>query len=233
RFYDTFESLQSRAVLPVVVGGTGLYLEAVLGKYRMVEVPPNPELRAELDAESDEALAARLLTLKGRLHNTTDLESRDRIVRAIEIAEYSASHEPHPAPDIRPLILGALWDRSILRQRVRIRLEERIDQGLIEEVEGLRARGVPFERLEQLGLEYRFIAEYIEGNIHSRNDLMQKLAAAICRFAKRQDTWFRRMERTGFKIHWIPRAEFAKAAAVVERPLLSSGYKRARPRRGR
>ncbi|HUW62628.1 MAG TPA: tRNA (adenosine(37)-N6)-dimethylallyltransferase MiaA [Candidatus Bathyarchaeia archaeon] len=233
RFYETFESLEARAVLPVVVGGTGLYLDAVLRKYRMVEVPENPELRAELEAESDEALARRLLSLKGRLHNTTDLASRDRIVRAIEIAEYSASHDPQPSPDIRPLILGTQWDRSILRQRIRARLAERIDRGLIEEVEGLHARGVTWERLEQLGLEYRFIAEYIEGKIRNKNDLIQKLATAIGHFAKRQDTWFRRMERNGFKIHWLPRADFAKAAAVVERPLLEAGYKRAGSRHGR
>ena len=233
RFYETFESLEARAVLPVVVGGTGLYLEAVLGKYRMVEVPENPELRAELEAESDDALVTRLLSLKGRLHNTTDLASRDRLVRAIEIAEYSVSHNPQPAPDIRPLILGALWDRSILRQRVRVRLAERIDRGLVEEVEALHARGVPIERLEQLGLEYRFIAEYVEGKIRNKNDLVQKLSSAINQFAKRQDTWFRRMERNGFKIHWIPRAEFAEADAVVERPLLEAGYKRAGSRHGR
>jgi len=233
RFYETFESLEARAMLPVVVGGTGLYLEAVLGKYRMVEVPENPEFRAELEAESGEALVTRLLNLKGRLHNTTDLASRDRIVRAIEIAEYSASHDPQPAPDIRPLILGTQWDRSILRQRIRVRLAERIDHGLIAEVEGLHARGVPLERLEQLGLEYRFVAEYIEGKIRNKNDLIQKLAAVISRFAKRQDTWFRRMERNGFKIHWIPGADFAKAAAVVERPLLEAGYKRAGSRHDR
>lgn len=233
RFYETFEALQSRAVLPVVVGGTGLYLEAVLGKYRMVEVPKNPALRTELDAESDEALAARLLRMKRRLHNTTDLASRERIVRAIEIAEYSASHDPEPAPDIRPLILGAQWDRSILRQRIRVRLVERIKLGLIDEVKGLHARGVPWERLEQLGLEYRFIAEYIEGKIVGKNDLMQKLSAAINQFAKRQDTWFRRMERNGFKIHWIPRADYAEAAGVVKRPLLDAGYKRTGSRHDR
>jgi tRNA dimethylallyltransferase len=233
RFYETFESLESRAILPVVVGGTGLYLEAVLRKYRMVEVPENAELRAELEAESDAALAARLVSLKGRLHNTTDLASRDRIVRAIEIAQYSASHDPEPAPDVRPLILGAQWDRPILRQRIRVRLTERIKLGLIDEVEGLHARGVPWERLEQLGLEYRFIAEYIEGKIVGKNDLIQKLSAAINRFAKRQDTWFRRMERNGFKIHWIPRADFAEAAAVVERPLIETGYNRAGSRHDR
>jgi tRNA dimethylallyltransferase len=231
-FYETFASVRSRGALPVVVGGTGLYLEAVLAKYRMVEVPENPALRAELEAESDTALAAWLLDLKGRLHNTTDLASRNRVARAIEIAEYSASHDPEPAPDIRPLILGAQWDRSILRQRIRVRLAERIKQGLIDEVEGLHARGVPWERLEQLGLEYRFIAEYIEGKIRNKNDLIQKLTAAIGQFAKRQDTWFRRMERNGFEIHWIQGADFAKAAAVVEGPLLEAGYRRAGFRHG-
>ena len=229
RFYETCESIRSRGKLPVVVGGTGLYLEAVLAKYRMVEVPENAPLRAELAGEPDEELVRRLLGLKRRLHNTTDLVSRDRIVRAIEIADYSVSHDPEPAPDVRPLILGTLWDRSILRQRIRVRLEERIEQGLVGEVAGLHARGVPWERLEQLGLEYRFIAQFIEGKIRSKNDLVQKLSAAICQFAKRQDTWFRRMERNGFKIQWVPCADFGKAAAVIERPLLSSGYARILP----
>ena len=112
-------------------------------------------------------------------------------------------------------------------------MAERIDHGLIDEVEGLHARGVTWERLEQLGLEYGFIAQYIEGKIRSKNDLIQKLAAAICHFAKRQDTWFRRMERNGFKIYWIPRADYAIAAAVVERPLLEAGYKRAGSRHDR
>ena len=216
RFYETFEVLRARNVLPVVIGGTGLYLEAALKGYRMVEVPEDVALRAELAGLPEEALVARLVALEDRLHNTTDLEDRDRLIRAIEIAVYSRDHDPAPAPEVRPLILGALWDRERLRARIRARLEERLKAGMIDEVRGLHGGGVPWDRLERLGLEYRFIAEFLEGKIRTGNDLFQKLYAAICQFAKRQNTWFRRMERNGIKIHWIPEARLELARELVK-----------------
>jgi len=222
RFHETFAAIRARGALPVVVGGTGLYLEAVLARYRMVAVPENPALRAELAGLSDALLLARLAALKPRLHNTTDLETRERTIRAIEIAEYSRDHDPEPAPEIRPVVLGALWNREELRNRIRLRLAERIQAGLIEEVRDLHAAGVPWERLERLGLEYRFIAEYLQGKITRRNDLVQKLGAAIGQFAKRQDTWFRRMERRGCVIHWIPRADAETAMEILHRAGLRS-----------
>lgn len=157
RFYAVYEELATRRVTPVVVGGTGLYLEAALKKYRMVEAPENPELRRELETLAQESLVARLKELRGELHNITDTVDRARLLRAIEIAEYSQAHEPEPAPDIRPLILGAMWDREKLRERIRARLQDRFRLGMIEEVEDLHAAGVPWTRLDQLGLEYRFI----------------------------------------------------------------------------
>ena len=222
RFYETFAAIRARGALPVVVGGTGLYLEAVLSRYRMAAVPENPALRAELAALSDSMLLARLAALKPRLHNTTDLETRERAIRAIEIAEYSINRDPEPAPDIRPIVLGTLWNREELRRRIRLRLAERIQAGMIEEVRDLHAAGVPWERLERLGLEYRFIAEHLQGKIARRNDLVQKLGAAIGQFAKRQDTWFRRMERNGCVIHWIPRAEAEAAMEILHRAGLRS-----------
>ena len=216
RFYAAFVSIRQREKLPVVVGGTGLYLEAALKGYRMVAVPEDPGLRAELAVLSYEQLVERLRSLKERLHNTTDLENRERVVRAIEIAEYSRDHEPEPGPDIRPVVLGTQWEREELRRRIRMRLQERIEEGMVEEVAGLHERGVDWERLERLGLEYRFIAEFLEGRIRNKNDLVQKLWAAICQFAKRQDTWFRRMERNGLTIHWIPRGDLDLARKVVE-----------------
>jgi len=215
RFYAVFEELVARDVLPVVVGGSGLYIEAVLKGYRMVEAPEDPELRAELDALPDAALVERLASLKDRLHNTTDLATRDRMIRAIEIAAYSREHEAAPAPDIRPLILGTAWSRDHLRARIRQRLKERLSSGLIEEVERVHAAGTSWERLEQLGLEYRFVAEFLQGKIQNKNDLLQKLAAAISAFAKRQDTWFRRMERNGAVIHWVPEARLEVARGIV------------------
>ena len=219
--YTAFEAILDRGKQPFLVGGTGLYLDAVLQRYRMVAAPENAALRNEVATWTVEALAARLIQVKGALHNTTDLMdhdgvARERLVRALEIAEYSREHPPEPAPDIHALVLGVLWDREVLRERIRIRLKERLQTGLIEEVEGLHARGIPWERLEQLGLEYRFLAEFLQGKIRSRNDLLQKLHSAICQFAKRQDTWFRRMERQGTVIHWIPEGDFKTANHVIE-----------------
>jgi tRNA dimethylallyltransferase len=200
--FAAMDEIRGRNRLPVIVGGTGLYLDAVLRKYRMVEVPDNPDLRRELAPLSPEELAARLLALNARLHNTTDLLDRDRLLRAIEIAEYEQRHEPEPLPEIRPLVFGVRWERSVLRQRITARLKERLDAGLIEEVAELHRRGVPYETLEFYGLEYRFVARHLKGELN-RNDLFQKLNSAIHDFAKRQDTWFRRMERQGTEIHWL------------------------------
>jgi tRNA dimethylallyltransferase len=213
-FHAVFEGLTSRAVLPLVVGGTGLYLDAVLEKYRMVEVPESAGLRRELERCSDDDLAARLRSLKPDLHNTTDLTDRTRMIRAIEIARHSRSNPPSPAPDIRPLVLGTRWEREELRTRIRRRLKNRLDAGLIEEVERLLAHAVGMDKLQFLGLEYRHVAEYLSGAIKNRNDLLQKLGSAICRLAKRQDTWFRRMERNGVDIHWIDRSDLDAAKAV-------------------
>lgn len=200
--FAVMNEIRARNLLPVIVGGTGLYLDAVLRRYRMVEVPELPELRREIAPLSPEELAARLLAVNPRLHNTTDLLDRDRLLRAIEIAEYEKSHDPEPLPEIRPLIFGVRWERSILRQRITARLKERLDAGLIEEVAELHRQGVPYETLEFYGLEYRFVARHLKGELN-RNDLFQKLNSAIHDFAKRQDSWFRRMERQGTEIHWL------------------------------
>jgi tRNA dimethylallyltransferase len=196
------DEIRGRGRLPVIVGGTGLYLDAVLRGYRMVEVPENPELRAELALLSREESAVRLLSLNPRLHNTTDLLDRRRLVRAIEIAEYERTHEAEPLPEIRPVVFGVRRERGVLRERITARLRARLEAGLIEEVEQLHRRGVPFETLDFYGLEYRFVARFLKGELN-RNDLFQKLNSAIHDFAKRQETWFRRMERQGTEILWL------------------------------
>ncbi len=218
-FYQAFEEIRGRNVLPVVVGGTGLYIEAVLKAYRMVEAPEDPELRQALESLSHEQLAAKLTSLKPGLHNTTDLGDRNRLVRAIEIATYSQSRDPEPAPEIRPVVFGTRWPRPVLRKRIAERLEQRLNHGLIEEVEGLVANGVPWEKLEFLGLEYRFVAQYLQGKIPSRDDLFEKLKVAIRQFAKRQESWFRRMERRGTEIHWIDGADLDAALRIAEAAL--------------
>ncbi len=216
-FYEVFAGITARSRLPVLVGGTGLYIEAVLDRYRMARVPENRVLRNELAGMDHAALVERLRSARGQLHNTTDTRDRDRLIRAIEITEYSKTHEPEPAPDIQPFVIGVYWDRPELRNRISERLRQRMDAGMIEEVEALRNQGVTRERLERLGLEYGHVARYLDGEIPNRNQLFDKLDTAIAQFAKRQMTWFRRMERKGTVIHWIPRADFDAALHVIHR----------------
>lgn len=200
--FAAMEDIRGRGRIPVIAGGTGLYLDSVLKGYRMADVPPDPALRAELEPLSTEGLASRLQALNPRLHNTTDLLDRDRLTRAIEIGEYERSHKPEPLPPFNPVIFGVRWERSDLRRRITERLKARLNAGLIEEVDRLHREGVPYETLEFYGLEYRFMARFLKGELN-RNDLFQKLNSAIHDFAKRQETWFRRMECQGIHIRWL------------------------------
>ncbi|MDR1747896.1 MAG: tRNA (adenosine(37)-N6)-dimethylallyltransferase MiaA [Spirochaetaceae bacterium] len=209
--YAAFSDITGRGKIPVIVGGTGMYLDALIRGYDLVEVPSNPELRERLSGASMEELSGILISLKPDLHNTTDLTERHRLLRAIEIEEYlkttgreSVSEAALPRPDIRPLIFGITYDRVTLRERIAQRLRARLDNGLIEEVEGLHSNGVSWERLDRLGLEYRFAADYLQGKIPGREELFGALNMAIGRFAKRQETWFRGMERKGVPINWLP-----------------------------
>ena len=165
-----------------------------------------------------------LIALKPDIHNKTDLEQPDRLVRAIEIARYRQEHPEsaavhlHNVPPIKPKIYGISFERSILRERIRRRLIARIDAGMIEETEQIHAQGYSWERLESLGLEYRFTAQYLQGKIESKEAYIEQLYRAIGQFAKRQETWFRRMERNGIEIEWIDGNEAAQltAAAITE-----------------
>lgn len=203
-FWAAFADIRARGRFPVLVGGTGLYLDAVLRGYRLVEVPENPRLRAELADLDGAALSTRLQRLRPAQHNTTDLLERERLVRAIEIAvgEKAAASALPPLPEIHPLIFGLRWERALLRERIARRLRERLAQGLVEEVVRLHAAGIPWERLDYYGLEYRFIARHLRGQL-SHADMERQLAIAIGQFAKRQETFFRRMERQGVVIHWL------------------------------
>ncbi len=213
---DILSRLWRAGVVPVMVGGSGLYLESVILGYSLKPVPVNPKLRSDLEAMTNERLAAKLRMLRGNLHNTTDIEDRNRLIRAVEIAVQSGrnARSSHPMPDT--LVLGVRWTRDDLRQRIRLRLLQRIKSGLIEEVERLVSQGVPWSRLRSLGLEYRYVADRLQGKISNQNDLIQKLTSAICAFAKRQDTWFRRMERKGVAIHWIEKGDYEKAIEIVK-----------------
>ena len=209
-FYRAFEDISERKIVPFTVGGTGMYLDSFIRKYELVEVPENPELRKKMEVMTLEELDQMLLKLKPDLHNRTDLALRDRVVKAIEIATYMQSPEYEKnkeelltRPEVKPLVLGTTIDRTILRENIRKRLVERLDEGMIEEVETLHNQGFSYERMERLGLEYKFVSEFLEGKIKTKDEMVQGLYTAICQFAKRQETWFRGMERKGVDIHWL------------------------------
>jgi tRNA dimethylallyltransferase len=203
RFYPAFEDILSRGKLPVLCGGTGLYLEAVLNGYTMVEAPHDPELRARLEPLSHAELEQELKRLKPEQHNTTDLEERERLIRAIEVATAQHNAPPPPQrPELHPLIFGLQWPRPLLRTRIRARLQQRLEQGMVEEVERLHQQGTSWETLDFYGLEYRFIARYLQGEL-SYDNMVEQLGTAICKFAKRQETWFRRMGKRGTSIYWL------------------------------
>ncbi|MGD0585541.1 MAG: tRNA (adenosine(37)-N6)-dimethylallyltransferase MiaA [Oryzomonas sp.] len=221
-FIEAFDSITARGRLPLLCGGSGMYLDAALRGYRLVVAPGDEALRAELAARCNAELAAMLRELRPGQHNTTDLADRQRTIRAIEIArhEQSRTTEPEPFPPIRPLVIGIRWERGELRRRITERLRQRMESGMIEEVQRLHDRGIGWERLDYYGLEYRFVGAFLRGEM-TRNDLFQRLKSAIHDFAKRQETWFRRMERKGVTIHWVDGAgdPLGEARRIVEKRL--------------
>ncbi len=202
-FYRAFNEIQNRGVFPVLCGGTGLYIEAVLKGYLLLQVPLNENLRSELELQTTENLALRLKTYKNP-HNTTDLIIRKRIIRAIEIEEYLLNHpvSGEIIPEIHPIIFGMDIDRDSRREKITLRLKQRLEQGMIEETKQLLSLGIKPEMLEFYGLEYKFLSRYVTGKI-SYDEMFNSLNTAIHQFAKRQMTWFRKMEKEGTKIHWI------------------------------
>lgn len=202
-FLRAYEGVVQRGNLPVLCGGSGMYVESVLRGYRLIPVPENKELRERLQHKSLEELTAILSTYK-TLHNNTDTDTVKRAIRAIEIEEYYAAArvEECEFPTIRTLTLGVDVSREVRRERISKRLRARLDEGLIEEVERLLANGLTAEQLIYYGLEYKFVTLYLTGAL-TREEMFQGLETAIHQFAKRQMTWFRGMERRGVNIHWV------------------------------
>ena len=207
-FFDVYEAIQSRGVVPILCGGTGLYIEAVLKGYKLSPVPQNQELRDSLEGKSLDELTQMLTELKAKngsnMHNTTDVDSCQRAIRAIEIETYNLQH-PMPKRELPPvdsLIIGIDIDRELRREKITSRLKTRLEQGMVEEVKALLDEGIPADDLIYYGLEYKFLTEYIVGKL-SYEEMFSRLEIAIHQFAKRQMTWFRGMERRGFTIHWI------------------------------
>lgn len=212
---DAYQEITNKNKLAIMAGGSALYVDSILKGYRLIEVPENIALRASLATLSHDDLVNKLQQLKPNLHNTTDLIDHDRLVRAIEIAqgEHDAQGSHNDFPDLKPLIFAIRWPREVIRQRITERLKVRMEQGLIEEVAQLHAQGVSWETLYFYGLEYRFIAQHLQGQL-SKNDCFQKLNSAIHQFSKKQDTWLRRLERNGTNIHWLDGDKDVLAQAV-------------------
>ena len=207
-FFDAYQNIRSRGRLPILCGGTGLYIEAVLKGYKLSPVPQNPQLRQLLENKTLDELTQMLVELKQRngsvMHNKTDVDSCQRAIRAIEIETYNLEH-PTPRRELPPvdsLIIGVHIDRELRREKITRRLKTRLDEGMIEEVRGLLDEGIPAEDLIYYGLEYKYVTEYIVGKT-TYDEMFERLEIAIHQFAKRQMTWFRGMERRGFQIHWI------------------------------
>lgn len=207
-FLNAYEDIRNRGVKPILCGGTGLYIEAVLKGYSLSPVPQNAELRERLAGKSLEELTAMLVELKKKtgstMHNRSDVDTAQRAIRAIEIEEHSLNN-PMPereCPPIDSLIVGVDIDRDERRRKITNRLKARLEDGMVEEIQGLLRRGIPAEDLIYYGLEYKFVTEYVTGKL-TYDEMFRQLEIAIHQFAKRQMTWFRGMERRGFHIHWL------------------------------
>lgn len=202
-FFKAFNSIRDKGKLPILCGGTGMYIEAVLKGYKLLDVPPNPELRNSLKGKSLEELETILSSYK-TLHNKTDVDSAQRAIRAIEIEEYYKTQAPdkNEYEPINSLIIGVQIERELRREKISRRLRSRLDEGMVDEVRNILNTGVKPEDLIYYGLEYKFLTQYIIGEL-SYEDMVSQLEIAIHQFAKRQMTWFRGMERRGFTIHWI------------------------------
>lgn len=204
-----------RCRLPVVAGGTGLYLKALLDGYRLDGSGPAPALRRELEARPDAELLATLQREAPDLAARVDRSQHRRLVRAVEIARTRLGEPAAPAPPVvRPLLLGVFWPRAELHRRIEARLDARLAAGLLDEVRRLHAAGVSWERLESLGLEYRFCSRFLQGQL-SAEAMRRDLLTGIRHLCRRQDIWFRRFEREGRVIHWLPGGDVEAAAALV------------------
>ncbi|MBQ9356884.1 MAG: tRNA (adenosine(37)-N6)-dimethylallyltransferase MiaA [Prevotella sp.] len=207
-FMEAYNTVRSHGAVPILCGGTGLYIEAVLKGYSLSPVPQNDELRQSLEGKTLNELAAMLEELKQRsgstMHNTTDVDSPQRAIRAIEIETYNLKHPlpPRELPAVESVVIGLDIDRDTRREKITKRLKARLQEGMVEEVRGLIDSGIHPDDLTYYGLEYKYVTEYVTGKLEY-DEMFRQLEIAIHQFAKRQMTWFRGMERRGFTIHWI------------------------------
>ena len=212
-FYSSFSQIISNNKLPFLVGGTGLYIHSILKEYKLQNVDFNSDRAKELTQLDESELLVLLNNSKSSLHNTTDLIDKERIIKAILISESEKTNTPVEIK-IKPLVLGITEIREIIKERITARLKLRLQNGMIEEVENLISKGLSYDKLDFFGLEYRFISQYIKGEL-SYNDMFQKLNSSIHKFAKKQMTWFRKMEREGIEINWLKSDETERANLLI------------------
>ena len=219
-FCAAYDGIVARGRQPILCGGTGLYIDAVVRRYRLADAPIDPDYRRSLELFSDEELTERLAAL-GPLHNHTDTETRERLVRALEIQEFALAHPEActQAPAMEHRIYGLLLPREVVIERIERRLRRRMEEGMTDEVQRLLDEGVKPERLMRYGLEYRHVTRYLMGEC-TKEELFRNLFTDIRRFAKRQMTWFRRMERNGVAIRWIDGTlPLEEKAEIIEKQL--------------
>lgn len=227
-FLRAWRGVQSRGKWPILCGGSGLYIESVLRGYALSPVEQNPELRRRLEGKSLDELTRILLNLKAEtgstMHNTTDVDTPQRAIRAIEIETFNAEHPTQPrqmeAPD--SLVVGVAIDRDERRRKITARLRRRLDEGMVDEIRSLLAKGIKAEDLIYYGLEYKYVTLYAIGQL-SYEEMFRQLEIAIHQFAKRQMTWFRGMERRGCRIHWIDAASSMEDKLQQIRTMINNG----------
>lgn len=202
-FYGAFQAIEKQGKLPIICGGTGLYLDAIIKKHELAAIPNNFELRLQLETLNLEQLIAKLLSYSKKPENA-DLSTKKRLVRAIEIADYLSNNDSLKTNfvDLKPIIFALDLPKEARRNKISIRLKYRLENGMIDEVKDLINEGISHERLQFLGLEYQYISKYLSNEM-SYNDMFLKLETSIHQYAKRQMTWFRKMEREGNQIHWL------------------------------
>jgi len=214
-FKDAFKKITSQKRIPLLVGGTALYIHSILKNYQMLDVDFNSSRRKELETLPIEELRSLLKEMRSNAHNITDLIEKERIIKAILISEQKNSVTKNNNLELMNFVIGLKDDRETIKKNITKRLKERLENGMIEEVEELVESGISYEKLDFFGLEYKYIGRYIKGELNY-NDMFQKLNSSIHKFAKRQMTWFRKMEREGIDIHWVDKGKEDEIYPMVE-----------------
>lgn len=218
-FYKSYSQIIQKNKIPFLVGGTGLYLSSVLQKYDLKKVDFQKDY-VYLNSLSEEKLIAMLMELNPKLHNTTDLVSKERIIKAIQIAQQSLEINNDKSIEekinIESLNIGIRMERKLLKENIKARLKYRLENGMIDEVKNLIDNGMTFERLNSFGLEYRYVSLFLQNKLNY-NDMFQKLNSAIYKFAKRQESWFKKMEREGVQIFWLDGPDYEQAKYIIEK----------------